>query len=80
MLVVLLVRLATINIPFLKWTAWKEIDCLYISQNYWKQGFDFLHPEVGCPAEPPRVTEMKLLLVPFTAALFYKTFGFNAYT
>jgi len=79
-LVVLSVRLVTINTPSIKWTAWKEIDYLYISHNYWKQGFDFLHPEVGWPAEPPRVTEMEIPLVPFTAALFYKMFGFNAYT
>jgi len=78
--VVLAVRLMTINTPSLKWTAWKEIDYLYISQNYWKQGFDFLRPEVGWPAEPPRVTEMEIPLVPFAAALLYKAFGLSAYT
>lgn len=79
-IVVLSVRLMTINTPSIKWTAWKEIDYLYISQNFWKQGFDFLHPEVGWPAEPPRVTEMEIPLVPFAAALIYKLFGFSVYT
>jgi hypothetical protein len=78
--IVLLSRLLTIATPSINWTAWKEIDYLYISQNYWKQGFDFLRPEVGWPAEPPRVTEMEIPLVPFAAALFYQLFGFNAYT
>ena len=78
--IVLAIRLLTINTPSLKWTAWKEIDYLYISQNYWQHGFDFLHPEVGWPAEPPRVTEMEVPLVPFAAAILYKLFGFSAYT
>jgi len=77
---VLAVRLMTINTPSLKWTAWKEIDYLYISQNYWQDGFDFLHPEVGWPAEPPRVTEMEIPLIPFAAALLYKLFGFSTFT
>jgi len=80
MVLILLVRLATISFPALEWTAWKEIDYLYISQNFWQQGFDFFHPEMGWPAEPPRVTEMELPLVPFVAALFYEFFGFSAYT
>lgn len=79
-IVVLAVRLVTINTPSLKWTAWKEIDYLYISQNYWQHGFDFFRPEVGWPAEPPRVTEMEVPLVPFVSALLYQLFGLRAYT
>ena len=73
-------RLATINIPSLEWTSWKEIDYLTISQNYWKNGFNFLKPEVTWPAEPPRVTEMELPLVPFTSALLYQIFGYSPLT
>ena len=73
-------RLATISIPSLEWTSWKEIDYLTISQNYWKNGFNFFKPEVIWPAEPPRVTEMELPLVPFTAALLYQIFGYGSLT
>lgn len=73
-------RLSTIGIPALHWTVWKEIDYLAISQNFWKNGFNFLHPEVSWPAEPPRVTEMELPLVPFAAALLYQVFGYGPLT
>lgn len=79
-LVVLAIRLATIGHPTLEWTAWKEIDYIYISQNYATNGFDFFHPAVSWPAEPPRVTEMEFPLVPFLTAAFYKIFGFNVYS
>jgi len=80
LLVVLFIRLATINVPSLETTSWKEIDYLTISQNYWQHGFNFFWPEVSWPAEPPRVTEMEFPLVPFTAALLYQFFGYNVYT
>jgi hypothetical protein len=73
-------RLMTISAPSLEWTSWKEIDYLTISQNYWKNGFNFLKPEVTWPAEPPRVTEMELPLVPFTSAILYQLFGFGPFT
>lgn len=73
-------RLMTISVPSLEWTSWKEIDYLTISQNYWKNGFNFLKPEVTWPAEPPRVTEMELPLVPFTSAILYQIFGFGPFT
>lgn len=73
-------RLMTISVPSLKWTSWKEIDYLTISQNYWKNGFNLLQPEVTWPAEPPRVTEMELPLVPYTSALLYQIFGYGPLT
>lgn len=73
-------RLMTIGIPSLDRTSWKEIDYLMISQNYWKNGFNLLQPEVTWPAEPPRVTEMELPLVPYTTALLYQVFGYSPFT
>jgi len=73
-------RLMTISVPSLEWTSWKEIDYLTISQNFWKNGFNFLQPEVTWPAEPPRVTEMELPLVPYTSALLYQIFGYSPLT
>jgi len=80
LLLVLIVRLTTINFPPLDKTIWKEIDHIYISQNYWQHGFNFFRPEISWPAEEPRVTEMEFPLVPFVAALLYKYYGFNVYT
>jgi 4-amino-4-deoxy-L-arabinose transferase-like glycosyltransferase len=75
-----LFRLATISVPSLEWTSWKEIDYLMISRNFWQNGFNPLQPEVTWPAEPPRVTEMELPLVPYTSALLYQLFGYSALT
>jgi 4-amino-4-deoxy-L-arabinose transferase-like glycosyltransferase len=77
---ILAVRLIMIGTPSLEWASWKEIDYLTISKNYWQNGFNFLRPEVTWPAEPPRVTEMELPLVPFLTAIFYQIFGFGAFT
>jgi 4-amino-4-deoxy-L-arabinose transferase-like glycosyltransferase len=79
-LLVLVIRLTMIGTPSLEWTDWKEIDYLTISKNYWQHGFNFLKPEVTWPAEPPRVTEMELPLVPYAAAVFYQLFGYGAFT
>ena len=37
-------RLATISVPSLEWTSWKEIDYLAISKNFWQHGFNILKP------------------------------------
>jgi 4-amino-4-deoxy-L-arabinose transferase-like glycosyltransferase len=79
-LLIAVFRLATISVPSLEWTSWKEIDYLTISRNFWQNGFNILQPEVTWPAEPPRVTEMELPLVPYTSALLYQLFGYNAFT
>ena len=79
-LLVLAVRLFMIGTPSLEWAAWKEIDYLTISKNFWQNGFNILQPQVDWPAEPPRVTEMELPLVPFFTAIFYQIFGYGAFS
>ena len=34
-LLIAVFRLATISVPSLEWTSWKEIDYLTISRNFW---------------------------------------------
>lgn len=79
-LLVLGVRIAFMHVPSLEWTAWKEIDYLYISKGFASSGFNFFAPSVGWPAEPPRVTEMEFPLVPYAAAILYKIFGYSVYS
>jgi len=74
-LVCLAVRLATIGAPALDRTAWKEIDYIQISSNYWRHGYDFTCPEIAWPAEDPRCTAMELPLVPFIASFGYPVLG-----
>lgn len=76
----LVVRLDRIDAPALDRTAWKEIDYLMISENYWQHGFHFFSPEVSWPAEEPRATAMELPLVPFASALLYEGFGLSPLT
>ena len=59
LLACLIVRLWTIDSPAIDRTFWKEIDYIEISLNYWKHGFNFIHPELTWPAEPPRMTAME---------------------
>jgi 4-amino-4-deoxy-L-arabinose transferase-like glycosyltransferase len=73
-------RLWTLGSPLLDRTSWKEIDYIAVSTNYWQHGYNLLWPEVTWPAEPPRVTEMELPVVPYAAALLYPVLGFNVYS
>ncbi len=75
-----IIRLIMMSTPSLTWTAWKEIDYLYISQNFLQNGFNILQPEVSWPAELPHVTEMELPLVPYVTAVLYAIFGVHEYT
>lgn len=74
------IRAFTIGDPSLDRTAWKEIDYLAISTNYWQHGYRFLEPELNWPAEESRVTPIEFPLVPFSAALVYPFFGYNAFS
>jgi hypothetical protein len=74
----LAIRLWTIGAPALDRTTWKEIDYIAISSNYWKHGFNFFHPEISWPADPPRYTAMEFPLVPYMAALLYEIFGYTS--
>lgn len=80
LLLIATIRLSIIQTPALDRTEWKEIDYLTISENYQKNGYDFLHPQVSWPAETPRITAMELPVVPFMAGLLYPVFGKNVYS
>ena len=79
-LVFAVIRVFLIQIPQLDRTEWKEIDYITISKNYTKEGVKFWEPTISWPAEEPRVTAMEFPLVPYTASLLYRAFGFNAFT
>ncbi len=74
------IHLWTMPSPALDRTQWKEIDYLEISTNYWHHGFNFFHPEVSWPADPPRVTAMEFPIIPYLASLLYSILGFNVYS
>ena len=75
-----LVRIATVDAPAIDRTQWKEIDYIVISENYFKNGFNFFKPEINWPAEPPRVTALEFPLVPYVTAFLYPLAGINAYS
>jgi hypothetical protein len=72
------VRLAIVESPPIERTVWKEIDYVMISENYWRNGYQFFWPELSWPAEEPRATAMEFPLVPFAAALGYALVGETA--
>lgn len=73
-------RIATIGAPAIDRTAWKEIDYIMISQNYYEHGYNFLRPETSWPADEPRVAPMEFPLAPFLASLLYPVLGVNAFS
>ena len=76
----ILLRLYTLQVPQLDKTKWKEIDYIQISKNFTKEDVHFWEPTISWPAEGPRVTAMEFPLVPYTASGLYQVFGFNTYT
>jgi hypothetical protein len=73
-------RITTIDVPAIDRTAWKEIDYIMISKNFYREDPRFLYPRVSWPAEEPRTTAMELPVVPYLASCFYRAFGLSVFS
>ena len=54
---------------------WRPTDLAAVALNYYRHGFDFLHPAVLWGGNGPGYVEMECPLVPFTIAVLYRVFG-----
>jgi len=54
---------------------WRPADLAAIALNYYRNGFDFLHPQILWGGNGPGYVEMEFPLLPYCMALLYAVFG-----
>src|SRR3984893_10842515 len=58
---------------------WRPTDLVAIALNYYRHGFDFLHPQILWGGNGPGYVEMEFPLLPYGIALLFALFGFHAW-
>ena len=56
--------------------TWRENDESSIARNYYRNGMDFLHPQIDWGGNGPGYVESEFPVYPYLMALSYKLFGF----
>jgi hypothetical protein len=54
---------------------WRPTDLAAIALNYYRHGFDFLHPQILWGGNGPGYVETEFPLIPYSIALLYGVFG-----
>ena len=71
----LIVRLIGIDQPFVDPWSWRQSDVAAIARNYYENGFHFARPQIDWAGNERGFVGTEFPLLPFVAALFYKTTG-----
>ncbi|MCI0432990.1 MAG: glycosyltransferase family 39 protein [Gemmatimonadetes bacterium] len=57
--------------------AWREADYVQIARNFDREGNNILYPRIDWRGDTPGFVEMELPLVPWTAGMLYRLFGYH---
>ncbi len=71
----LVLRLRGIHDPILDHPGWRQGDTAAIARNFATLDINPFHPQTDYNGPPPNYVELELQIVPYAAALLYKTFG-----
>jgi hypothetical protein len=71
----LLVRLIEIDQPFIDPWSWRQSDVAAIARNYYENGFDFARPQIDWAGNERGFVGTEFPILPFLAALLYRTAG-----
>jgi 4-amino-4-deoxy-L-arabinose transferase-like glycosyltransferase len=71
------VRFILIEQPFIDHWSWRESDVAAIARNYFQSGFHFAYPQIDWAGSEPGYVGTEFPILPFVAALCYKTFGIH---
>ncbi|HEV2805283.1 MAG TPA: glycosyltransferase family 39 protein [Chthoniobacterales bacterium] len=74
-LAALVVRLIAINQPFIDPWSWRQSDVAAIARNYFENGFHFPRPQIDWAGNERGYVGTEFPILPFVAALVYKTAG-----
>jgi 4-amino-4-deoxy-L-arabinose transferase-like glycosyltransferase len=69
------VRLLGIQQPFIDPWSWRQSDVAAIARNYFENGFHFARPQIDWAGNERGYVGTELPILPFVAALLYKSFG-----
>jgi 4-amino-4-deoxy-L-arabinose transferase-like glycosyltransferase len=69
------VRLIRIEQPFVDPWSWRQSDVAAIARNYFENGFHFTRPQIDWAGDSPGYVGTEFPILPFLAALCYKTTG-----
>jgi 4-amino-4-deoxy-L-arabinose transferase-like glycosyltransferase len=71
------VRFILIEQPFIDHWSWRESDVAAIARNYFQSGFHFAYPQIDWAGSEPGYVGTEFPILPFVAALCYKSFGIH---
>ena len=74
-LAALVVRLIGIDQPFVDPWSWRQSDVAAIARNFLENGFHFTRPQIDWAGNEPGFVGTEFPILPFLAALFYKSAG-----
>jgi 4-amino-4-deoxy-L-arabinose transferase-like glycosyltransferase len=69
------VRLIGIDQPFIDPWSWRQSDVAAIARNYFENGFHFTRPQIDWAGNERGFVGTEFPILPFVAAVFYKSFG-----
>src|SRR2546430_4920986 len=69
------VRLILIDQPYIDRWSWRQSDVASIAQNFEKNGFHFMYPEIDWAGDAPGYVGTEFPILPFVAAICYKFAG-----
>ena len=69
------VRLIEIDQPFIDPWSWRQSDVAAIARNFLENGFHFTRPQIDWAGDQPGYVGTEFPVLPFLAALFYKSGG-----
>src|ERR1700750_1284348 len=69
------VRLIGIDQPFIDPWSWRQSDVAAIARNYYENGFHFARPQIDWAGNEPGFVGTEFPILPFVAALFYRSAG-----
>jgi hypothetical protein len=72
-------RLAYVNRPLdhRMRAPWRQSDCTQLARNYWREDPNLFHPRIDWRRDGPGLVEMEFPLVPWTAGMLYRLFGYH---
>jgi hypothetical protein len=74
-LAAVVVRLVLIDQPFIDPWSWRQSDVAAIARNFFENGFHFTRPQIDWAGNERGYVGTEFPILPFVAALFYRTAG-----
>jgi 4-amino-4-deoxy-L-arabinose transferase-like glycosyltransferase len=72
-------RLAYVNRPLddRMRAPWRQSDYTQLARNYWREDANLFHPRIDWRRDGPGLVEMEFPLLPWTAGMLYRLFGYH---